>query len=520
MTRPTQLISGDGPDYFTPPRPATNTTEVVLADTTFAHDANGNLTADASFFYQYDKADRLTNVIARATGARVFSATYDPLGRRREVVRADGTIDRYVYFPGSFLVLAVLDENNAVKEFYTHGPDLGGDLDTAGGIAGNLACTYLQSTNLPIAHLHPDAMGNIILATSDDGSVAGTYHYTPFGRPITQSSPYRPRFLFSSKEFDPETSLSYYGFRYYSPSLARWLTRDPIGEVDEISLYCFINNNAHIGIDTWGLTKQQQRVPIIRHRQNLIIIAGQSIGYGSVQADFYDIIGYTLNPWPPTTDNQTRAFISAFLANLENTATAEAIDAIKNISADEIGALIDEISQDPASFACNLACGLAADARTLFEQFIELTHYYYEGDLVSAAYTLGEISGKNADRFFLAATSGMLKGITKSKLYRGVPAGTPRAKAARQGLAKPRGNALDTTALRKHVLGEDVNAGVTSWSRDRNVARRFSGSNGIILEVDESLVQTKIVPRPRIMKYADEQEVLLKGTIRATPTDP
>ena len=250
MTRPTQLISGDGPDYFTPPRPATNTTEVVLADTTFAHDANGNLTADASFFYQYDKADRLTNVIARATGARVFSATYDPLGRRREVVRADGTIDRYIYLPNSFLVLAVLDENNAVKELYTRGPDLGGDLDTAGGICGFLACTEASGTT---RYLHPDAMGNIILATSDDGSVAGTYHYTPFGRPITQSSPYRPRFLFSSKEFDPETSLSYYGFRYYSPSLARWLTRDPIGEVDNILLYAFVINSPLRHCDSFGL---------------------------------------------------------------------------------------------------------------------------------------------------------------------------------------------------------------------------------------------------------------------------
>ncbi len=245
----------DGPDYFTPPRPATNTTEVVLADTAFAHDANGNLTADASFFYQYDKADRLTNVVSRTTGARVFSATYDPIGRRREVVRADGTIDRYIYLPNSFLVLAVLDENNAVKEFYTHGPDLGGDLDTAGGICGFLACTEASGTT---RYLHPDAMGNIILSTDASGALLSTYHYTPFGRPIVQTSSYRPRFLFSSKEFDPETSLSYYGFRYYSPSLARWLTRDPIGEVPDSNLYCFINHNIN-KIDMLGLQMSDYR---------------------------------------------------------------------------------------------------------------------------------------------------------------------------------------------------------------------------------------------------------------------
>ena len=243
----------DGPGYFTPPRPATNTTEVVLADTAFAHDANGNLTADASFFYQYDKADRLTNVIARATGARVFSATYDPLGRRREVVRADGTVDRYIYLPNSFLVLAILDEMNNIKEFYTHGPDLGGDLDTAGGIAGILACSYPQSTNLPTAHLHPDAMGNIILATSSDGSVAGTYHYTPFGRPIAQSAPYRPRFLFSSKEYDPETSLIFYGLRFYNPAVGRWLSRDLLRENGGVNLYIGIANHPTGVVDYFGL---------------------------------------------------------------------------------------------------------------------------------------------------------------------------------------------------------------------------------------------------------------------------
>jgi RHS repeat-associated protein len=37
-------------------------------------------------------------------------------------------------------------------------------------------------------------------------------------------------YRFSSEVFDTETGLSYYNYRYYSPELGRWLSRDPIGE--------------------------------------------------------------------------------------------------------------------------------------------------------------------------------------------------------------------------------------------------------------------------------------------------
>ena len=56
-------------------------------------------------------------------------------------------------------------------------------------------------------------------------------------------------------------------------------------------------------------------------------------------------------------------------------------------------------------------------------------------------------------------------------LFRGVPGGeTEKAILGKLGIAKPRGTALDAESLAKHVRGEDVNAGVTSWTTDRGVA--------------------------------------------------
>ena len=49
---------------------------------------------------------------------------------------------------------------------------------------------------------------------------------------MTGSESSRNPFRFSTKYTDDETDLVYYGYRYYSPALGRWMSRDPIGEVD------------------------------------------------------------------------------------------------------------------------------------------------------------------------------------------------------------------------------------------------------------------------------------------------
>ena len=57
---------------------------------------------------------------------------------------------------------------------------------------------------------------------------------------------------FSTKYFDSETGLYYYGYRFYSPTLMRWLNRDPIGEEGGLNLYGFCGNNVVANIDAFG----------------------------------------------------------------------------------------------------------------------------------------------------------------------------------------------------------------------------------------------------------------------------
>ncbi|NCC60832.1 MAG: RHS repeat-associated core domain-containing protein [Verrucomicrobiae bacterium] len=60
-------------------------------------------------------------------------------------------------------------------------------------------------------------------------------------------------FQFSTKYTDSETDLVYYGYRYYSPALGRWLSRDPIEERGGLNLYAFVNNDPVNRWDKLGL---------------------------------------------------------------------------------------------------------------------------------------------------------------------------------------------------------------------------------------------------------------------------
>jgi len=85
------------------------------------------------------------------------------------------------------------------------------------------------------------------------------YEYDPYGNvvgpdtglpgdPYTTTNPFR----FSTKQWDDETGLGYWGYRHYSPTLGRWISRDPIGERGGFNLYGYVGNCAVDAIDLFG----------------------------------------------------------------------------------------------------------------------------------------------------------------------------------------------------------------------------------------------------------------------------
>ncbi len=241
--------------------------------------------------YTWDAENRLIGVEPTAADPGDLTADdkklvfkYDYMGRRVEKrvipwnpnlgTEGDWDVDnpdsvrRYVYH--NWLPLLELEVENAgtpsetmtILRKYTWGIDLSQTLDGAGGIGGLLATYDTQGTpetadDRGYLYLY-DANGNVgqVLYASD-GSIEVKYEYDVFGNRINLPDPseYDQPFRFSTKYWDDETGLGYWGYRYYGPRLGRWLSRDPIMESGGANLYGYVQNAPTFDSDSLGLWK-------------------------------------------------------------------------------------------------------------------------------------------------------------------------------------------------------------------------------------------------------------------------
>jgi len=96
--------------------------------------------------------------------------------------------------------------------------------------------------------------GGGIFAVIKDGAIAAHYEYSPFGEVTAQSGGMADDFAFrfSTKYYENETGIVHYEKRPYSPSLDRWLSRDPIAERGGLNLYGTMGNDSINRIDYLG----------------------------------------------------------------------------------------------------------------------------------------------------------------------------------------------------------------------------------------------------------------------------
>ncbi len=149
-------------------------------------------------------------------------------------------------------------------------------LESAGGIGGLLAVEDANGTpattsdDLSYVFCY-DANGNVgqvvdLSAPTAAASLAARYEYDPYGQitgPDTDadgdwrddagSYASTNAWRFSTKQWDDETGLGYWGYRYYSARLGRWVSRDPIGERGGYGLYVHATNSPAGRVDGLGL---------------------------------------------------------------------------------------------------------------------------------------------------------------------------------------------------------------------------------------------------------------------------
>ena len=219
--------------------------------TQFTYDLDGNMTQCGDWTYTYDAANRLKTV--SSNGVLLVTNYYDAKSRRVKKVTAEVTTT-FFYDGWNLIEERVISTNGTSSTIrYFWGKDLSGTLQDAGGVGGLLYLTVDGAIHVPCY----DNNGNITRYLDASGNTVARYAYNVFGDTLSQSGIFASVFhhRFSTKYYDAETGLYYHAYRFYSPSLMRWLNHDPIAENGGLNLYAFCKNNAIFSVDPYGLDR-------------------------------------------------------------------------------------------------------------------------------------------------------------------------------------------------------------------------------------------------------------------------
>lgn len=210
------------------------------------YDFDGNMLTRDGWMQSWDGENRMVQAVK---GSAKLQFAYDNKGRRIEKKVYDGEMlikhTKFVYNDYKLIEELNALNSNATLRKYTWQPESLG-LDVPLSVYDAAAnTTYFYTT---------DANKNVSDLTDATGAVVAHYEYSPFGVQTKAIGAYAEMnpFRFSSEYFDSETGLVYYNYRYYSPTLGRWLSRDPIEEQGGWNLYVFIFNQPIYWIDFHG----------------------------------------------------------------------------------------------------------------------------------------------------------------------------------------------------------------------------------------------------------------------------
>jgi len=209
------------------------------------HDQKGNLTQnkDGSLYtWDFDNQLAFSNAGTPTVNA---SYSYDALGRR--VSKSSGnTITVFVHSD-----YQILTEYKSIN---------------GGSFTETQSFVYATYLDDPIVIIntngtyfyHSNQQFSIGAITDSNGNLSERYGYNAYGKPvvIADSILVDNPYFFTGRQLDSETGLFYFRARNYDANLGQFISRDPIGYVDGMSLYrgYFAVN----GVDAFGLDFSDQ----------------------------------------------------------------------------------------------------------------------------------------------------------------------------------------------------------------------------------------------------------------------
>ena len=193
------------------------------------YDANGNLANDGTNTYSWDARNHLTAIV----GPNTASFVYGPDGRRTQKA-INGTSTQFLY-----------DGLNPVQEIQNGA--LSANLITGLGID-----EYFQRTDSAGARNYvTDILGSTLALTDSSGTTQTSYTYDPFGNTAATGQASSNPYQFTGRENDG-TGLYLDRARFYSRTMQRFISQDPIGFRGGINLYKYAGNNPVTYFDPFG----------------------------------------------------------------------------------------------------------------------------------------------------------------------------------------------------------------------------------------------------------------------------
>jgi RHS repeat-associated protein len=196
-----------------------------------SYDAEGNITNDGAATYTWNKRGELGSISASGLSA---SFAYDPLGRRTQrTVNDQPTTYRY-------------DGPNPIREQT-------GDATTTLLEGLNLDDNYARTDSTGTSSFLTDELGSTVALADGSGTLRSTYTYDPFGATAAAGDPSDNKQQFTGRENDG-TGLDYLRARYYSPTLARFISQDPLGlDGGDTNLFAYVGGDPVNSTDPSGL---------------------------------------------------------------------------------------------------------------------------------------------------------------------------------------------------------------------------------------------------------------------------
>ena len=162
---------------------------------------------------------------------------------------SDPSNDIYYYYQGLQVELETTGTGTPIREFL-----LGAMLDQP--------VAQIES-NGSVYYYHQNALGSVVALTDTTGSVVQQYSYTVHGERTVKSasgtildeSAALSVYAFTGRRFDAPFGLHYYRQRYYSATLGRFISTDPLDYVDGMNLYAYVGGSPVNGIDPLGQSK-------------------------------------------------------------------------------------------------------------------------------------------------------------------------------------------------------------------------------------------------------------------------